>query len=168
MIVYSLTQQLVRQELGYYLLYVALRLDHNPRLVSYLYYTKYAKPNGFTIFRHININDCQDIPAHLRARLQRRNRTNAGMLTDLARISSIRQLFECRSKGVNSLQHVCYRYLQAAVSYYGLKTKSLKLAVLRRRVEELYEYRSNLDEYRRADATYKNFRLVRRPEYSDD
>ena len=90
------------------------------------------------------------------------------MLTDLARVSSIRQLLEHRPKGASGLHHVCYRHLQAAASHCGLKTKGLKLAVLRRRVEELYEHRSDLDEYRRADATYKNFRLARRPGHPDD
>ena len=53
---YSLSQQLVRQDLGYYLLYVALRPDRNPRLVSYPYYTKFAQKGDSTVFRHIDMN----------------------------------------------------------------------------------------------------------------
>jgi hypothetical protein len=53
---YSLTQQLIRQDLEYYVLYVAMRPDHCPRLVSYPYYTKFARPGDATYFRHIDIN----------------------------------------------------------------------------------------------------------------
>lgn len=53
---YSLTQQLIRQDLQYYLLYVAMRPDHCSRLVSYPYYTKFARPGDSTVFRHIDMN----------------------------------------------------------------------------------------------------------------
>ncbi|KAF7512802.1 hypothetical protein GJ744_000369 [Endocarpon pusillum] len=54
--VYSLVQQLVRQDPEYYILYVAARPDHNPRLVSYPYYTEFARPGDSTIFRHVDMN----------------------------------------------------------------------------------------------------------------
>lgn len=47
---YSLTQQLVCQALQYDLLYVALRPDHSQRLVSYPYYTKFARPGIPQVF----------------------------------------------------------------------------------------------------------------------
>lgn len=53
---YSVVQQLVRQDLQYYLLYVAMRPDHNQRLVSYPYYTKFARPGDSTIFQHVDMN----------------------------------------------------------------------------------------------------------------
>ncbi|KAI4137511.1 MAG: hypothetical protein L6R39_007243 [Caloplaca ligustica] len=53
---YSLIQQLVRQDLQYYILYVAARPDHNQRLISYPYYTKFARPGDSTIFRHVDMN----------------------------------------------------------------------------------------------------------------
>ena len=53
---YSLSQQLVRQNLGYYLLYIALRPDYNSRLVSYSYYAKFAEKSDSTVFRYINMN----------------------------------------------------------------------------------------------------------------
>ena len=52
---YSLTQQIVRGDLLYWLLYVALRLDRNPRLISYPYYAKFATGGDSTTFRHIDI-----------------------------------------------------------------------------------------------------------------
>ena len=53
---HSLTQQLIRQDLQYYLLYVAMRPDRCSRLVSYPYYTKFARPGDSTVFRHIDMN----------------------------------------------------------------------------------------------------------------
>ena len=47
---YSLTQQAIRGDLEYWILYVALRADGNPRLVSYPYYTKYAAGEDSTVF----------------------------------------------------------------------------------------------------------------------
>ena len=54
--IHSITQQLIRQDLGYYTLYVALRPDRSPTLVSYPYYTKFAKSGDSTAFRHIDLN----------------------------------------------------------------------------------------------------------------
>jgi hypothetical protein len=53
---YSLIQQLVRQDLGYWMLYACLRPDGNVRLVSYPYYAKYAQGGDPTFFRHIDMN----------------------------------------------------------------------------------------------------------------
>ena len=53
---HALIQQVMRQDPVYWMLYVALRPDHNYRLISYPYYTKYAKPGDQTFFRHIDIN----------------------------------------------------------------------------------------------------------------
>ena len=39
---YSITQQIMRQDLGHWFLYVATRPDHNPILISYPYYAKYV------------------------------------------------------------------------------------------------------------------------------
>ena len=55
--VFGLTQQLVRQDLAYWMLYVALQPDRNHRLVSFLYYCKYVREdNHNTAFRHIDIS----------------------------------------------------------------------------------------------------------------
>jgi hypothetical protein len=55
-IYHSTIQQIVRQSPHYYAAYVLLREDHNPRLISYPYYTKYAKAGDNTSFRHIDLN----------------------------------------------------------------------------------------------------------------
>ena len=54
---YSITQQIMRQDLGHWLLYVATRPDYHPILISYPYYAKYVfeKDSG-TAFRHIDLN----------------------------------------------------------------------------------------------------------------
>ena len=54
--VYSLCQQLIRQDPQYYCLYYALRPNSQWRLISYPYYTKFAIKGDSTAFRHININ----------------------------------------------------------------------------------------------------------------
>lgn len=60
--VFELTQQLVRQDLAYWMLYVALRPDRNHRLVSFPYYCKYVGEDDHnTAFRHIDIS----IPRYL-------------------------------------------------------------------------------------------------------
>lgn len=52
----------MRQDLGYWLLYVLCRDDHVMHLISYPYYTKYARPSvegrkgDHTAFRHIDLN----------------------------------------------------------------------------------------------------------------
>jgi hypothetical protein len=53
---YSLSQQIVRQDIEYWALYVCLRPDRNIRLVSYPYYAKYVTPGDPTYFRHIDMN----------------------------------------------------------------------------------------------------------------
>lgn len=53
---FSLTQQIIRQDVGYWLLYACLRPDGNIRLVSYPYYAKYVRPGDYTFFRHIDMN----------------------------------------------------------------------------------------------------------------
>ena len=60
--VFGLTKQLVRQDLAYWMLYVALRPDRNHRLVSFPYYCKYVgEEDHNTSFRHIDIS----IPRYL-------------------------------------------------------------------------------------------------------
>jgi hypothetical protein len=49
-------QQMMRSDPEYYRLYVALRPDHNWRLISYPYYAKYAVDGDKTFFRHIDMN----------------------------------------------------------------------------------------------------------------
>lgn len=58
---YSLTQQIIRQDISYWALYTALRPDRNPRLVAYPYYAKYAQSGDSTAFRHVDLN----IPEYL-------------------------------------------------------------------------------------------------------
>ncbi len=53
---YSLTQQIVRTDLSYWLLYAALRPDRNCKLISYPYYVKYAREEDNTAFFHIDIH----------------------------------------------------------------------------------------------------------------
>ncbi|RDL34485.1 uncharacterized protein BP5553_07613 [Venustampulla echinocandica] len=53
---FSVTQQLMRQDPAYYMLYAALRPDRAWRLVSYLYYAKYSVPGDGTYFCHIDLN----------------------------------------------------------------------------------------------------------------
>lgn len=56
-IMYSITQQIMRQDLGQWLLYVATCLNHHPILISYLYYAKYVfKKDSGTAFQHIDLN----------------------------------------------------------------------------------------------------------------
>lgn len=52
---YSLTQQIIRQDLSYWMLYACLRPDGNLRLISYPYYAKFAVPGESTYFRHIDM-----------------------------------------------------------------------------------------------------------------
>ena len=59
--VHSLSQQIIRQDVSYWLLYVCLRPDRNHRLVSFPYYNKYAVEADQTAFRHIDMN----IPRYL-------------------------------------------------------------------------------------------------------
>lgn len=58
---YSLTQQIIRQDLEYWALYVCLRPDRNARLISYPYYTKYSQEGDKTFLRHIDMS----IPLYL-------------------------------------------------------------------------------------------------------
>lgn len=53
---YSLTQQIVRQDLGYWSLCASLRTDGNPRMVSYPYHIKHAMMGDSTEFCHIDLN----------------------------------------------------------------------------------------------------------------
>ncbi len=53
---YSLSQQIIRQDIEYWTLYACLRPDLNTRLVSYPYYAKYVLPGDPTFFRHIDMN----------------------------------------------------------------------------------------------------------------
>jgi hypothetical protein len=52
---YSLTQQIIRQDLGYYCINAALRPDNAWRLISYPYYTKDTQPGENTGFLHLDI-----------------------------------------------------------------------------------------------------------------
>lgn len=53
---YSLTQQLVRQDVEYYSLIVATRPDKQHRLITYPYYTKYTQPGDSLGFKHLDLN----------------------------------------------------------------------------------------------------------------
>jgi hypothetical protein len=53
---YSIGQQLMRQDPLYYATYTALRPDKQWRLVTYPYYAKYAVEGDKTYFRHIDLN----------------------------------------------------------------------------------------------------------------
>jgi hypothetical protein len=53
---YSNIQQLIRQDLSYYMAYVFFRPDHAWRLISYPYYTKSTQIGENTKFRHLDIN----------------------------------------------------------------------------------------------------------------
>ncbi|KAJ5986731.1 hypothetical protein N7451_011096 [Penicillium sp. IBT 35674x] len=52
----SVTQQLIRQDVCYYAVYVGVRPDHAWRLISFPYYTKSAYPTEDTSFIHIDLN----------------------------------------------------------------------------------------------------------------
>ncbi|KAL8788068.1 MAG: hypothetical protein Q9195_007482 [Heterodermia aff. obscurata] len=54
--IYSLSQQVIRTDLSYWMLYAALRPNHNMRLVAYPYYTKYAVEHDRTGFAHVDMN----------------------------------------------------------------------------------------------------------------
>ncbi|MCJ1467746.1 hypothetical protein MMC07_006371, partial [Pseudocyphellaria aurata] len=58
---YGLTQQIIRQDLGNWLLYAALRPDRDLKLVSYPYHANYTQKEDSTAFRHIDLN----IPQYL-------------------------------------------------------------------------------------------------------
>lgn len=53
---HSLFPQKVRQSLVYYMAFVALRPDHNHRLISYPCYAKYQHAGDSTFSRHIDLN----------------------------------------------------------------------------------------------------------------
>lgn len=53
---YSLIQQLVRQDPGYYAIMAAARPDRNWRLISYPYYTKDTVVGESTGFKHLDLN----------------------------------------------------------------------------------------------------------------
>jgi len=53
---YDIIQQVIHQSSAYYLIYVALCLDHNHCLISYSYYSKFQAVFDKTFFRHIDLN----------------------------------------------------------------------------------------------------------------
>lgn len=53
---FSVTQQLMRQDVGYWLAYALLREDRLLWLISYPYYCKNTKAGDNTAFRHIDLN----------------------------------------------------------------------------------------------------------------
>ena len=54
---YGVTQQVMHQDLGHWLAYVAEHPDHNPTLVSSPYYAKYVfEKDAGSAFRHIDLN----------------------------------------------------------------------------------------------------------------
>ena len=55
-IVFSVTQQMIRMDLGYYLLYAALRKDNLAWLISYPYYVKAQKKGDATGFLQVDHN----------------------------------------------------------------------------------------------------------------
>jgi hypothetical protein len=54
--IHSLTQQLIRQDPGYWMLYCLLRPDGTTWQISYPYYTKFTHPGDDTKFQHIDLN----------------------------------------------------------------------------------------------------------------
>lgn len=60
---YSFIQQIIRQDLEYWLLYVCLRSDRNIRLINYFYYAKFVKSEDYTFFKHIDMN----VPMYLKS-----------------------------------------------------------------------------------------------------
>jgi hypothetical protein len=61
---YSLIQQLVRQDPIYYALTVAARPDHDHRLISYPYITKYVKEETGTSFIHLDLKVGESLVTH--------------------------------------------------------------------------------------------------------
>lgn len=54
---FNLTQQIIRQDLGHWLLYVAARPDHRPQLISFSYYAKFVfEKDNSTGFKHVDLN----------------------------------------------------------------------------------------------------------------
>ncbi len=53
---YSLSQQIIKQDIEYWTLYACLCLNLNTQLVFYLYYVKYVLLNDSTFFYHIDMN----------------------------------------------------------------------------------------------------------------
>ena len=53
---HSLGQQLIRQDISYYMCYIYFRPDHAYQLISFPYYTKSTQAGEKTFFRHIDIN----------------------------------------------------------------------------------------------------------------
>jgi len=53
---YSVIQQVICQSSAYYLIYIALCLNHNYCLIFYLYYGKFQAASDKTFFRHIDLN----------------------------------------------------------------------------------------------------------------
>ncbi len=53
---FSLTQQIIHQNLQYWTLYICLQSNWKIHLVFYFYYAKYAQINDATYFKHINMN----------------------------------------------------------------------------------------------------------------
>ena len=54
--VYSITQQLMRMDITYWMAYSCLRPDRNYWLISYPYYMKNARLGDSTFFRHVDID----------------------------------------------------------------------------------------------------------------
>lgn len=66
---YSLAQQAIRQDLGYYLLNVICRPDNKMWLVTSPYYVKYQHPGESVYFRHLDFN-LQDLADYGRGQNQ--------------------------------------------------------------------------------------------------
>jgi hypothetical protein len=58
---HGLCQQAMRQDVGYWLAYVALRPDRAYTLISYPYYAKRTSKGDKTVFQHIDINVMQAV-----------------------------------------------------------------------------------------------------------
>jgi hypothetical protein len=54
--IHAIHQQIIRQDLGYWILYMFLRWDGHHELVTYPYWAKFAKPNDPTAFTHMDQN----------------------------------------------------------------------------------------------------------------
>ena len=53
---HSISQQLIRQDPAYYILYTVLYLDKQWQLVLYPYYVKFVVEGDSTYFHYINVN----------------------------------------------------------------------------------------------------------------
>lgn len=53
---YIMLQQIIRQNILYYVVIIALRLNHEINLIAFSYYMKCMLKNHFAIIKYINVN----------------------------------------------------------------------------------------------------------------